>query len=50
MKEKEKNPPQKIKKIKSFSGIANHDLLCVQFAGSAGKLLPGLLFRQIQLL
>jgi hypothetical protein len=30
------------------SGIAKHDLLCVQFADSAGKLLPGLYFKQIQ--
>jgi hypothetical protein len=26
----------------SFSGIAKHDLLCVQFAGSAGILLLGI--------
>jgi hypothetical protein len=29
--------------------IAKHDLRCVQFADSAGKLLPGLLFKQLQL-
>jgi hypothetical protein len=31
------------------SGIAKHDLLCVQLADSAGKLLPGLQFKQILL-